>query len=262
MSYQAITVSKKESVFSIKLNREKALNAIDSQLAEELSRAGEEANRDAGVKAVILSGAGRGFCAGGDVSLLGSFAKMSAPEITEFVYKLEAQIGSVAFIEKPVIAAIHGYALGAGLSLAMLCDFRVVADKTVFGMEFVKMGIIPEVGARLLLPSLVGAGKALELALTGGRIDAAEALKIGLVNQVVAPDGLEEAAGKIAGQFTDLPPIALRLIKQSFKKDILADLDATFRYEAEVNSTCYLTGDFQEASRAFFEKRKPVFKGK
>jgi enoyl-CoA hydratase/carnithine racemase len=129
-------------------------------------------------------------------------------------------------------------------------------------MEFVKMGIIPEVGARLLLPNLVGAGKALELALTGGRIDAAEALKIGLVNRVVAPDGLEAASDEIAGQFVDLPPIAVRLIKQSFKKDILEDLDAAFRYEAEVNSTCYLTEDFQEASRAFFEKRKPVFVGK
>lgn len=262
MSYQTITASRKDSILSIKLNREKALNAIDARLAEELSQVSEEANRDDEVKAVVLSGAGRGFCAGGDVSLLGSFAKMSAPEITEFVYKLEAQIGSVAFIEKPTIAAVHGYALGAGLSLAMLCDIRIAAEQAVFGMEFVKMGIIPEVGARLLLPSLVGMSKALEMALAGGRIDAREAEKIGLVNRVVAAEGLEAAAAEIAGQFAGLPPLAVRLAKKSFKKDILEDLDQAFRYEAEVNSTCYLTEDFQEASRAFFEKRKPVFLGK
>ena len=262
MSYESISSTKKDSILHIKLNRPDSLNAINSKMAEELGQLAEEANRDKEVGVIIVSGEGRAFCSGGDISFLQTISTMTASEVRNFVYNVERQLGRIAFIDKPVIAAIHGFALGAGLSLSLLCDIRVATENALLGMEFVKVGIVPELGATHLLPRLVGVSKAMELVLTGERINGKEAERIGLINRAVPESQLENVTSELATKLTNLAPIAIQLAKKSLKGDLLQGLDAAFEYEADLNSICYLTEDFQEATRAFMERRKPLFIGK
>jgi enoyl-CoA hydratase/carnithine racemase len=252
---------KEGSILNLKLNRPESLNSMSLKMAEELDRIVEEINQDDEVRVVILSGEGRAFCSGGDISFLQVISRMTASEVRNFVYNVQRKFGSIAYIEKPVIASIHGFALGAGLSLALLCDIRIATENALLGMEFIKMGIIPELGAKRL-PRIVGLGKGLELAMTGDRINGKEAERIGLINRAVPEDQLGPVTLELAKKISSLAPIAVRLVKRSFKGDFLRDLDATFEYEADLNSICYLTEDFKEAAKAFMEKRKPVFKGK
>jgi enoyl-CoA hydratase/carnithine racemase len=262
MSYETIILTKKDSILHVKLNRPEFLNAINIKLVEELSQVAEEADRDKEVKVVILSGEGRAFCSGGDISFLQKISAMNAAEVRSFVLGVERQLGRIAFIDKPVIAAIHGFALGAGLSLALLCDICIATENALLGMEFIKIGIIPELGVKHLLPRLVGVTKAMELVLTGDRINGKEAERIGLINRAVPEDQLEAVTSELAKKIVGLAPIAIQLAKKSLKGDILQGLDAAFEYEADLNSICYLTEDFREAAQAFMEKRKPVFKGR
>jgi enoyl-CoA hydratase/carnithine racemase len=262
MSYATILVTRVDSILQIKLNRSDALNAINVKMADELSQVVDEVNRDEDVRAVVLCGEGKAFCAGGDVSLLQGFSQMSEPEIRDHVFELEKKLGRIAFIEKVVVASIHGYALGAGLSLAMLCDLRIAAESATLGMEFINMAIIPEVGARLTLPRLVGSGKALELAITGDRIAGREAERIGLVHRAVADDELESVTSHMAGRLAEKAPVAVRLTKKSLQEDLRRHLLGAFQYEASANAGRYLSEDFREAANAFREKRKPVFRGK
>ena len=262
MNYETIRSTKEGSILHLKLNRPESLNSMSLKMAEELVRIVEEINQDDEVRVVILSGEGRAFCSGGDISFLQVISKMTASEVRNFVYQVQRKLGSIAYIEKPVIASIHGFALGAGLSLALLCDIRIATENALLGMEFVKMGIIPELGAKHFLPRIVGLGKGLELAITGDRINGKEAERIGLINRAVSEDQLSPVTLELAKKISSLAPIAVRLLKQSFKGDFLRDLDAAFEYEADLNAICYLTEDFGEAAKAFKEKRKPVFKGK
>jgi enoyl-CoA hydratase/carnithine racemase len=262
MNYETIRSNKEGSILHLKLNRPESLNSINLKMAEELNQIAEEVNRDDGVKVIILSGEGRAFCSGGDISFLQVISKMAAPEVRSFVYDVERKLGSIAYIEKPVIASINGFALGAGLSLALLCDIRIATESALMGMEFIKIGIIPELGPKHTLPRLVGLGRGMELALTGDRINGKEAERIGLINRAVPEGQLEASTMELAKKIAQLAPIAVRLVKQSFKGDFLRNLDAAFEYEADLNAICYLTEDFGEAAKAFMEKRKPVFKGK
>lgn len=262
MNYETIRSTKEGSILHLKLNRPESLNSVSLKMAEELDRIVEEIHRDDEVRVVILSGEGRAFCSGGDISFLQVISKMTASEVRSFVYDVQRKLGSIAYIEKPVIASIHGFALGAGLSLALLCDIRIATENALLGMEFIKMGIIPELGAKHFLPRIVGLGKGLELAMTGDRISGKEAERIGLINRAVPDDQLSPVTLELAKKISSLAPIAVRLVKRSFKGDFLRDLDATFEYEADLNAICYLTEDFGEAAKAFKEKRKPVFKGK
>ena len=141
MSYESIRTTKKDSILHVKLNRPDALNAINFKMSEELGQLAEEANKDQEVGVIIVSGEGRAFCSGGDISFLQTISKMTASEVRSFVYNVERQLGKIAFVDKPVIAAIHGFALGAGLSLSLLCDIRVATENALLGMEFVKVGI-------------------------------------------------------------------------------------------------------------------------
>jgi enoyl-CoA hydratase/carnithine racemase len=262
MNYETIRSTKEGSILHLKLNRPESLNSINLKMAEELNQIAEEVNRDDGVKVIILSGEGRAFCSGGDISFLQVISKMAAPEVRSFVYDVERKLGSIAYIEKPVIASINGFALGAGLSLALLCDIRIATESALMGMEFIKIGIIPELGPKHTLPRLVGLGRGMELALTGDRINGKEAERIGLINRAVPEGQLEASTMELAKKIAQLAPIAVRLVKQSFKGDFLRNLDAAFEYEADLNAICYLTEDFGEAAKDFMEKRKPVFKGK
>jgi enoyl-CoA hydratase/carnithine racemase len=262
MGYETIHLTKKDSILHLKLNRPESMNSINLKMAEELSQIAEEANRDEEVKVIILSGEGRAFCSGGDISFLQVISKMAAPEVRSFVYDVERKLGKIAYIDKPVIASIHGFALGAGLSLALLCDICIATENALLGMEFIKIGIIPELGVKHLLPRLLGVNKAMEMVLTGDRINGKEGERIGLINRAVPEGQLEAVTLELAKKLVGLAPIAVQLAKKSLKGDILQGLDAAFEYEADLNSICYLTEDFREAAQAFMEKRKPVFKGR
>jgi len=168
----------------------------------------------------------------------------------------------VARLEKPVIAALHGYVLGAGFSLALLCDIRLAAEGTRFGAEFPMMGIAPEIGYTHTLPALVGLGKALELTLTARRIDAVEAEKIGVISRIVPEKKLLEEALGLARHLAGMPPLALQWIKKTLRQGAEGSLQASLALEAQINSLCYASEDHKEAASAFMEKRKPVFKGR
>jgi enoyl-CoA hydratase/carnithine racemase len=262
MNYETIRSTQEDSILHLKLSRPESLNSINLKMAQELSQIAEEINQDEGIKVIILSGEGKAFCSGGDISFLQVISKMAASEVRSFVYDVERKLGRIAYIEKPVIASIHGFALGAGLSLALLCDIRIATESALMGMEFIKVGIIPELGPKQTLPRLIGFGRAMELALTGDRINGKEAERIGLINRAVPEGQLESSTMELANKIAQLAPIAVRLVKQSLKGDFLRNLDAAFEYEADLNAICYLTEDFGEATKAFMQKRKPVFKGK
>jgi enoyl-CoA hydratase/carnithine racemase len=217
---------------------------------------------DENIRTIVLSGAGKAFCAGGDVSFLKVINSMTPCGVQKLLEDLFHKVSMVARLEKPVIAALHGYVLGAGFSLALLCDIRLAAEGTRFGAEFPMMGIAPEIGYTHTLPALVGLGKALELTLTARRIDAVEAEKIGVISRIVPEEKLLEEALGLARHLAGMPPLALQWIKKTLRQGAEGSLQASLALEAQINSLCYASEDHKEAASAFMEKRKPVFKGR
>jgi enoyl-CoA hydratase len=211
-----------------------------------------------GIRCAIVTGAGeRAFCAGADIRELN---ELGAEGALEFMTYGQAVFDAIAACPTPVIAAVNGYALGGGLELAMACDIRIAAASAHFGQPEITLGSIPGWGGTQRLPLLVGLGKARELILTGTIIDAGTAERIGLVNQVVPADELMTAAREIARRIAGLPPVALALAKEAIRQ-VEGDLAAGLRVEREHVATTFATEDQREGTRAFFEKRSPVFTG-
>ena len=262
MSNRLIIVSTADHIAHLQLNRPDVFNAMDRAIVDELYAAFSELDENPDVRTIIISGAGKAFCAGGDVSFLQVINSKSQTEIRGFLHDLFQRVSLPARMEKPVIAALHGYVMGAGFSLALCCDLRLAARNTILGAEFPKMGIIPEIGCTHLLPKLVGMGRAKELILSARRIDAEEALRIGLVNRVVSEDFLIKEAFDLARKIADLPPLAISWSKEALHRGAVVDLSETIKNEADINALCYGSGDHKEATAAFREKRKPVFTGK
>ncbi len=281
MSYNHILYSKEAGIAKITLNRPEQRNAFSVDMLEGWARALNDAKVDEGVRVIIVTGAGKAFCAGGDVKSLqegkgflykdpgdkgGSSDTINSTTPLEFKNSLWDVIHQIPFImeglDKPVMASINGPAMGAGLDMALMCDLRIASDQATFGETYVKLGLVPGDGGAFLLPRLVGLPKALELLWTGDVIDADRALQIGLVNKVVPPGELEQATLEMAKKLAEGPPVTMRLIKravyQGLRSDLRAALDAVSSHMAVATST----EDHQEALAAFFEKRKPVFKGR
>lgn len=222
-----------------------------------------ELNADQGVRAAILTGSGTAFCSGGNVAEMRDRTGMfggGPEEITEG-YRLGIQRIPRAFqaLEVPIIAAVNGPAMGAGCDLASMCDIRIASSSARFAESFVKLGIIPGDGGCWLLPRVVGQSKAAELALTGDTISAEEALRIGLVSRVVAPEELMPAALELAGRIAANPPQVLRWTKQLLRQAQAQTLDQALTEAGRVQGLAHQTADHHEAVNAFFEKRKPVF---
>lgn len=260
---QTVTVERvHEHIAHVRLNRPDVMNVLNSALIDDLYACFRECARDERLRVILLSGAGKAFCAGGDISFLNDISRMSPDEIESFLNELFFKLGEVARIQKPVIGALHGYVLGAGFALSLLCDIRMAAEKTQFGAEFPKMGLVPELGITYTLPALVGMGKALELSLTARRFDASEALSIGLISRVVEEKDLVGEAVAMARHLAELPPLALTWTKHAVRKGAESALEESFRLEGQLNRLCYTSEDHREAASAFFEKRKPVFSGR
>jgi len=246
------------------LNRPQTRNALsgEAMFAAFESRFAE-LNADAGVRAAILTGGGSAFCSGGNVAEMRDKAGMfgGSPEEVAEGYARGIQRIPRAFqtLEVPIIAAVNGPAMGAGCDLASMCDIRIASSRARFAESFVKLGIIPGDGGCWLLPRLVGASKAAELALTGDTITADEALRIGLVSRVVAPEALLDEALALAGRIAANPPQVLRWTKRLLRQAQSQTLDQALVEAGKLQGLAHQTDDHREAVAAFFEKRPPVF---
>jgi 2-(1,2-epoxy-1,2-dihydrophenyl)acetyl-CoA isomerase len=261
MSEPFVLRSERDGVLTLTLNRPDKLNALNEPLTEELLDGLRAAAADKAVRAVVLAGAGRGFCAGQDleafVRLKQSPTPISVAEHLRRGYNVVAT--TIREMEKPVIASVNGIAAGAGLSLALCCDLRIAGDDAVFTLGFSKIGLIPDVGGSYLLPLLAGFGRGLELAWTSDRFDAAEALRLGLVNRVVAAATLPEATAEFARRFVDISPVAVALTKRAFNRAIMPEFAAWLEEEAVLQEEAANGPDLMEGVLAFTQKRKPAF---
>lgn len=259
MAYETIILEKKERIATITLNRP-PMNPLNRKMYEEIGQVAEELSADPEVKVVIITGAGeKAFAAGLDVKEVEGKTVTDMKDFQAFSRDASAQ---VAAIEKPVIAALSGLALGGGLELALCCDLRIAAEGTRFGQPEVTLGIIPGGGGTQRLPRLIGAARAKELFFTGAMIDAQTALEMGLVNKIVPADKLMEEAVALATTIATMPAVALKMIKQAVDHGINMDLNSALIYEGESFMLSYTSEDGREGLRAFVEKRKPNYKDK
>jgi enoyl-CoA hydratase len=260
MAYQYIIYEKSEGIATITLNRPEALNAFSKEVIEEVLNAIEDIKADENVRVVILTGAGeKAFSAGADIKAMKGMNALKARELSLMGEKLCLALEN---LEKPVIAAINGYALGGGLEVAMACDIRIASENARMGQTEINIGLIPGWGGTQRLTRLVGATKAKELIFTGKMIDAKTAEQIGLVNMVVPQSNFRETVRQFALELAQKAPVALKIAKALINKGAETSLDVALALEREGFGVVASTEDLQEGVSAFTEKRKPVFKGK
>ena len=265
MNADDILFTKAAGVGVITLNRPEKMNAITTEMGYyQLPGLLDQINRDDDVKAVILTGAGKGFCSGADVAT--RLADNVGGVVAETRHENLMHTGTVAMsfeaLDKPIIAAVNGVAVGAGFSMALACDIRIASDRARFGAVWVKRGLIPDAGATYYMPRILAFDKAVELAFSGDLIGADEALAIGLVTRVVPHDELMPTARALAEKFASGPSVAIELIKRGFRRSLNNDLKTQLDYETYAQNLCRQTEDHKEGVRSFMEKRPPEFKGK
>ena len=247
-------------VATLTLDRPDALNSLTVPLKEELLATFRRLVRDRDVRAIILTGAGRAFCAGQD--LRERLEPGAAPLATELRDRYNPLILAMRTIDKPIVGAINGVAAGAGASLAMACDIRIAAEGASFLLAFGRVGLVPDSGATWFLPRLVGPAKAGELALTGDALSAADAERFGLVARVVEAGALMDEARAIAARLAAGAPKAIALTKRALNRSWDATLEESLEYEAYLQGIAGATDDHREGLAAFVEKRPPGFSGK
>jgi len=257
MAYETILFEQEGAIGILKLNRPQALNALNSKVISELMAVLDQIESDVLPKVLIITGAGeKAFVAGTDII---EMEKLSCSEARTFASFARKAIDRIANLNRPVIAAVNGFALGGGCELAMACDIRVASEKAKLGQPETGLGIIPGSGGTQRLPRLVGPSKAKHLIFTGEIIDAKRALEIGLVDRVVAPEALMEEAKKMASAIAAKPAVALGLAKAAINRGLDMDLQDGLSYEIECFAQCFATQDQKEGMRAFSEKRKPSY---
>lgn len=257
-----ITTELHDRIATVTLNRPEKLNAFSGTMREELLDALVAADRNQDCRVVVITGAGRAFCAGGDVDYMSGLQREG--NATAFRKLLDAGrdvILQIASMEKPVIASVNGIAAGAGCNLALACDYRIASDAAKLGETFVKIGLHPDWGGTWLLPRLVGRGRAAELLMTGRIVDAGEALAIGMVERVVPAAELASETAKLARSMAKAPPIAVAGVKRALAVAERNDLRAQLELEAEHQLRAFESRDAAEGMNAFFEKRPPAFRG-
>ncbi|MFW9822302.1 MAG: enoyl-CoA hydratase/isomerase family protein [Candidatus Thorarchaeota archaeon] len=256
--YETIIYEKKGMVAEITLNRPERLNAINVQMNADLKNSLKVAKEDSEVRAIVITGAGRAFCAGADVQ------EFASGKFREDIAGGSVTIHPYDFFKlyKPIIAAVNGVAVGFGTNLALSCDIIYASENASFGEFFIRMGLIPDMNGSFLLPKFIGIHKAKELIFSGRRIFAEEALKIGLVNAVFPQEELLPKTMEFANHLAEQAPLALALSKEAVNKGYEKVFDEMLKVETEFNAKCYASEDHREAAAAFVEKRKPIFKGK
>src|SRR5713101_2065774 len=260
MGYETILVDKADGVATVTLNRPEARNAIDVRMREELVGAFDELEADETARAIILTGAGGHFSAGGDVKTM--VKRHTAADGRARVELLNRFVLRLFNFPKPTIAMVDGFAVGAGCNIALGCDMIVASDRAKFGEVFLKIGLVPDGGGTWLLQRLVGLAKAKEMVLTAEIIDAGEALRIGLVNRVVPAAELESVTRALAAKIAAGPPLAATLAKSLLNRAATVDLAAALEGEAFGQSNAITSEDHAEGVRAFLEKRPAKFTGR
>jgi 2-(1,2-epoxy-1,2-dihydrophenyl)acetyl-CoA isomerase len=248
-------------VRTLVLDRPDRLNAVNARLADELPHALAAAAADDAVRAIVITGAGRGFCAGLDLAEPIALARGSRAERLDPLRWVGRWVHALVACEKPVIAAVNGAAAGAGFGLALACDVRIVARSARLTAGYVRRGLSPDAGVTWFLPRLVGHGRATELLLSGRDVEAPEAERLGIATQVVDDEAVRSAAESLAERYAAGPPIALALTKRLLAESAEATLDQQLRRELTHIVTCFQSADVREAMVAFQEKRAPVFRG-
>ena len=258
MDYQKLIVERQGRLGVVRINHPEALNALDTLVLRELGQAFDAFAADAGIDVVVLTGEGRAFVAGADIA---EMSAMTAAEGKAFG-RLGADVfRKIELLPQPVIAAVNGFALGGGCELAMACDIRIASAKAKFGQPEVGLGITPGFSGTQRLPRLVGLGKAKELIYTAAVIPADEALRIGLVNKVVAPEVLMDEALALAATIASKARLAVRYAKEAINRGIETDIETGIAVEASLFGLCFATADQKEGMAAFLQKRKPDFTG-
>lgn len=263
MSQPTLVMENEGAVRILRLNRPEVMNAFNNDLLAGLGKAIRDAEKDSSVRCIIITGAGRGFSAGQDLADVADRYKDDAPiELGSHLReKYNPTINKIRTMEKPVVAAVNGAAAGAGASLAFACDIRIAAESASFIEAFVHVGLVPDSGSTFFLPRLVGVSKALEIAITGRKVRADEALQIGLVNRLVPDAELQAESMKLAQQLAALPPRAIGLTKRAMNRAWGVELEDQLDYEAMLQTVAGQSRDHREGVAAFLEKRKPLFKG-
>jgi enoyl-CoA hydratase/carnithine racemase len=252
----------KDNIALITLNRPEAKNAFSPEMINLWRKHLEEAKADDSVRVIIVSGKGDTFCSGGDIKDMAE-GKLKSWDMKRFLWDgVHRIVLTLEDLDKPVIAAINGAAMGAGLDMALMCDLRVASEKAKLAESYIMMGLIPGDGGAYFLPRLVGTSKALELLLTGDVLSAEEALKIGIVNLVVPHERLMEETIKLAKKIADKPPLAIRMMKRAVYQAQTSTLRAHLDYISSQLALLSETDDHIEAAKAFLEKLKPHFTGK
>lgn len=243
----------------ITLNSPKNLNAFDERMDEEVIEALSRSEADDGVRAVVLSGVGKAFSAGGDIGAMYAAIKQGNADFSGEVRKIAGVSMSIKRLSKPVIAAVHGAVAGAAFNIALACDFCVASENASFMQAFVNIGLIPDAGGLFLLSRAVGVNKAMELAMTGRPVLAPEAEKLGFVCQVVPQEELEEAVAKLAGRLAAGPSVSYAELKRLMWEAQFQDMERYVAEEVKGQLRCGETADFKEGVSAFVEKRKPNY---
>lgn len=257
--YNNVLYRIEDNIAFITLNRPKALNALNTETLRELDEAVSAAGKDESVKAIVITGEGRAFVAGADISQMRDLTVQEGRDMTILGQEVFTRIEN---LDKPVIAAVNGFALGGGCELAMACDIRVASDKAKFGQPEVNLGIIPGYGGTQRLPRLVGKGAAKYLIFTGEMISAEEAYRIGLADKVVPAEELMDSVVSMAKTIMSKAPISIKMAKHAINNGLNVDLKSGIAYEAEAYTTTFSTEDRIEGMSAFLEKRQAEFKNK
>lgn len=260
MESTAVLYEKKGNVAFITLNRPDVFNAFNDDQSYQLQDALKQANKDEDVRVVVLTGAGKAFCSGQDLKAIAGSKNRS---LSESLYKrYNPIIRAMREMPKPIIGRINGVAAGAGASLALACDFIIAAEHASLIEVFVNVGLVPDSGSSYFLPKAISPARAFEMCTMAQKVTAQQALEWGLINRVVAAEGLDEEVAKVADYYANAPTLAIGMIKKMLNKATHSDLDTMLQYEAYCQEIAGRSGDYREGVTAFNEKRKPEFKGK
>jgi enoyl-CoA hydratase len=262
MAADPVLVERANNVVTLTLNRPEIRNAMNVELTDAFADAVAQISKDPDVRAVIVTGAGKAFCSGGDLGWINPGPGASVPEMRRKMRSFYPQFLAVRNLDVPVIAAVNGAAVGAGLCLAMACDIRISSDAAKYAAPFTRLGMHPGMAATYLLTRLVGTARASELLFTSRTIDAAEAERIGLVNRVVAHDGLLDSAMQTANEIALNAPIPMGMVKRAVYIAERADMETMLEYEGLAQPITMGTEDLLEGLKAVKEKRDPEFEGK
>lgn len=261
MNYETFTLTHEDGIATITLNRPDKLNALSDKMITELCHVTGELKSDNSVKVVVITGNGRAFSAGGDLNAE-IFTTPSSVELKRVLNRTHQYIINLRMMEKPVIASVNGLAVGGGCDLALACDIRIASETAKFSVAYANVGLHPDLGASYLLAPLVGFGKACELIFTGKMIDAKEAERIGMINQIVPAGQLAAATMEMSRSIAKGPSIAIGYAKTSIYESWNRDMVSAMENEARIQAVVWTTEDSREGIRAFAEKRKPNFKGR